>query len=291
MKIRWRYSSDQSIRTPWLLWRKAKTAFRLWLGIQPPDMELSFFGRDLVVRQGTIRLRSDEDDAWVLACQQHATSMFDIGCHIGFSALLGLLGGNIKEIVLVDASPDALTIAAKNLIQNQLSASARFVWGFAAENDRSTVSFFTGDAGAASSAYINSYTHSNRGKKIDVKTVSVDSLSKQYSIEPDFVKIDVEGAEDVVLNGACQLAAKRKTRFLVEVHHHASKPISENTKRIMEWCTQQNYKAWLLRMHIPLENVEQIADSVRFHVLLQPMDWEYPDWIAQISAHTQVEFA
>lgn len=283
MKIRWRYKGDQQTWILRILYRKLRTFVRVSLGIPRPNVKVEFLGHSLLVMDGTIRIPPDDDDAWVLACQRHASSMFDIGCHIGYTALMGLLGGRIDNIVLVDASADALSIAARNLIQNQIAHKARFVNAFVtASQDSATVPFFTGDAGAASSAYITSYRHSYRGQLTRVPTISVDSLVERYGITPDFVKVDVEGAEDDVLVGSQELAKQRVTRFVVEVHHHLSKPISGNTERIMNWCDAHRYQAYLLATHSPLHAPDQVQGLDRYHLLLQPREWEYPSWLQRI---------
>ena len=41
---------------------------------------------------------------------------------------------------------------------------------------------------------------------IEVKTVTLDYLYSFYGLKPDLVKIDVEGAETLVMEGAIKLA-------------------------------------------------------------------------------------
>jgi FkbM family methyltransferase len=52
--------------------------------------------------------------------------------------------------------------------------------------------------------------------KSEVDCISLDSLFKD--IDPDLIKIDVEGSEYTVLLGARRILEKGKCRFLVEVH-------------------------------------------------------------------------
>lgn len=50
---------------------------------------------------------------------------------------------------------------------------------------------------------------------VSVETVTLDDLS---DIEPDFIKIDAEGAEAAILRGGMNLLSRRRPRLLLEVH-------------------------------------------------------------------------
>jgi FkbM family methyltransferase len=53
-------------------------------------------------------------------------------------------------------------------------------------------------------------------ERIELPALSLDHIFSENP--PDFVKIDIEGAEWRALKGARKLLEKRKTRFLVEIH-------------------------------------------------------------------------
>jgi FkbM family methyltransferase len=52
-----------------------------------------------------------------------------------------------------------------------------------------------------------------------VKTVRMDSMIRNGETVPEIVKLDIEGAEFLALQGAEELMAARRTLFLMEVHH------------------------------------------------------------------------
>lgn len=57
-----------------------------------------------------------------------------------------------------------------------------------------------------------------------IPTASLDQLiSEQIVTTPDLVKIDVEGAESLVLEGAEKLLSRRKTVFMVALHSEEQK--------------------------------------------------------------------
>lgn len=54
--------------------------------------------------------------------------------------------------------------------------------------------------------------------EVQVKCITLDELIKDGTPEPDFIKIDVEGAEEFVLNGASVLLQQKKPLLMIEVH-------------------------------------------------------------------------
>jgi FkbM family methyltransferase len=58
----------------------------------------------------------------------------------------------------------------------------------------------------------------NAGGFIEVKAIRIDDYVSENNLSPDFVKIDVEGAEWKVLNGMKETLDRREIVLLVEVH-------------------------------------------------------------------------
>jgi len=54
--------------------------------------------------------------------------------------------------------------------------------------------------------------------QIQVNTISIDDFIEKGNPAPDFIKIDVEGAEEFVLAGAHKLFAGKKPVLMIEVH-------------------------------------------------------------------------
>ena len=52
-----------------------------------------------------------------------------------------------------------------------------------------------------------------------VRTLTLDDFCRHRRLEPDLVKVDVEGSEASVLRGARELLRRRRGLLLVEVHH------------------------------------------------------------------------
>lgn len=263
--------------------RRIESRLRNRLGIPLPWVHQTLLGRELILRDGTIRDEIDYDDAWLCACVQQSKVMFDVGANVGQSSLMALLSPSIQKVVLVEANWEALAVAAQNLIRNGLSDKAHFVAAFAGEASDATVEFWTVGTGAAGSMYRgHALTAAKAGSMSRVPTIAIDDLCDRYGVTPDLVKIDVEGAEIKVLLGAKRCTKQKKTRFFVEMHSPPELSMVDNATQVLAWCKELGYVAWYMKGEQKLDTPEPIAHRGRCHLILQPADWEYPAWLRGI---------
>jgi FkbM family methyltransferase len=68
---------------------------------------------------------------------------------------------------------------------------------------------------------------------IDVETVSLDEFCRTTNIEPDVVKIDIEGAEMLALRGCGGILQERRASFIVAIHP-TWLPEGQNAKQIFD---------------------------------------------------------
>lgn len=238
---------------------------------------VSLFGQPCQVIRGTLRSGVDYDDAWLVALGREARVVFDVGCNIGQSGVLLLCGGHVQRIVMIDPNPIALSQAAENLFMNGWAARSRFVCAFAAERSDDVQKFYTVGAGAAGSMFADfAKTASGLGASSLVPTVTLDELVETQQLIPDLIKVDVEGAEGLVLQGATGLAGRRTARFFVEMHSGPHLSMTENAARVLDWCRQAGYRAWYLKLMSELTDSAQIAGRGRCHLLLLPAGVELP---------------
>jgi FkbM family methyltransferase len=246
-------------------------------------VRLRILDREFLVREGTVPPQVDYDFSWVLACALHSDVFFDVGANVGYDTLLALLSPTIKRVVLIEANPAALSIAAENLIYNDLTSKTSFVPAFAGKVDNHKVKFWTVGTGAAGSIHkSHAVTAARANSFIEVSTVTIDTICADFNLTPDFIKIDVEGAEYDVLEGSKACASKRQTRYLVEMHSNPEMSMLANTESVMSWCRDVGYQAWYLANGERLESSSQTQHRGRCHLLLQPADWPYPDYLVGI---------
>lgn len=252
--------------------------------LPPALVELDTLGHHFVVRDGTLTRVADYDDGWQLALAFHAQVVLDVGANVGQSAMHLLLSPTVTQVVLVEANPDALVTATENLIRSRMVERARFVCAFAGETDGEEISFWTVGTGAAGSRFsAHAVTAAGAGRNFKVSTLTLDTICRRFGISPDLIKIDTEGAEAQVLQGSRECARQKRTRFMVEMHANPELTMTDNATKVLAWCKAHDYAAWYLAKEMLLETPQPIATRGRCHLLLQPSDWPYPDWLRGIS--------
>ncbi len=126
------------------------------------------------------------------------------------------------------------------------------------------------------------------GESITVKTLTIDYLVERLGWLPDFVKIDVEGAEALVLEGAHNLAAKKKTTFMIEMHSPPELPMVENASLVLKWANESGYSVWYMKDQKVLLEAKDIAHRGKCHLLLMPNGRTYPSFLKDISQGEQL---
>lgn len=265
--------------------KKTLSAIKYKLTHRDAKMESSrLCGLTLKTIPGTIRKKTDQDDAWFFYLAQHHNTIFDIGCNVGYTALLAMIQKSDRPYLLVDPNPTALNQAQLNLISNNMGFKAQYFSGFVSDKQDDTVKFYTIGAGAAgsmfashaeSAAVVNSFTQ--------VKTVTLDFLYQYYNLAPDLVKIDVEGAETMVMKGAAILAKETQCTFFVEMHTVENLGMEQAGQLMIDWCLANQYRAWYLTDAVEFNAAEMIKTRGKCHLLLLPKKKDYPDYLKEIS--------
>ena len=236
------------------------------------------------VIRGTVRSKADYDEGWILFLSSKSKVVFDIGCNVGYSTLLISQSKNVNKIVVVEPNPLSLSIAAENLILNDLVSNVVFIpkAAYGKSGDKIQLWTMPGPFAAASTNIDFAESGSMANSYIDVETITLDDIAETYNLWPDLVKIDVEGVEHSVLEGSLKIAKRIGTKFIVEVHSSDSLSIVENTEKILDWCKVNNFIAYYLREHIELIDSKIIDGRGRYHLLLIHKDDQYPDGLNKI---------
>jgi FkbM family methyltransferase len=139
---------------------------------------------------------------------------FDVGAHAGYYTLmLSRLVGPQGRVFSFEANPDNANKLRRHLQINRIKNVELIE---AAVSDRSGTAFFDVDAGlrkfgqmGAKYGYMGELAESG----IPVRTVVLDDFPV-----PDFMKMDIEGAETRAFVGAPRLLSERRTSIFLALH-------------------------------------------------------------------------
>lgn len=127
--------------------------------------------------------------------------LFDIGANRGDAVVAGLNKG--YQVIAIEAAPLIFKELVKNFIYTENVIPLKFA---VSDSDDQTIEFYEcveDGLSTLNKEWLTSDTMPYNGKEyrtIAVNTITIDTLVKLYGM-PELIKIDVEGAEDVVFAG------------------------------------------------------------------------------------------
>ena len=183
--------------------------------------------------------------AWLTEQLKPGHVFFDVGAHHGWVSMWTLpLVGKEGVVVSFEPSPANLSILEWHRTRNNFSQWV--IVPKAVSDVDSEKEFFLVDIGDSP---MNSLTTGAPGtpfmsgrdiRKISIPTVSLDTFCSETRVKPNLVKIDVEGAELLVLRGAANLLAESCPIIILAVHPYWL-PVGQSPQQIFEFLTRYGY--------------------------------------------------
>lgn len=197
----------------------------------------TFFKREFHVR------------TWLTEQLKPGQVFFDVGAHHGWVSMWALpLVGKDGSVVSFEPSPANLSILEWHRTRNNFSQWAivpKAVSGRDAEKE----DFLLVDTGDSP---MNSLTTGGAGtplmngrnvQKSTIQTITLDTFCREASVKPDIVKIDVEGAELLVLHGSAKLLTESYPTIILAVHPYWL-PAGQSSRQIFEYLTKYGYTVY-----------------------------------------------
>lgn len=150
-------------------------------------------------------------------------TLFDVGAHFGYFSLLGSkLVGEKGMVFSFEASQSTFEILKEN---TQQEANIEIL-NRAVSNEKGTLNFYEFPVlySEYNSLEIDQFKNAdwyqtNKPEKRAIEAISLDDFLKQKSIAPKVIKIDVEGAEYMVISGAVELLKSQSPKVVIEFLH------------------------------------------------------------------------
>jgi FkbM family methyltransferase len=196
----------------------------------------------------------------ILSYAKRGMCAFDIGAHLGYySLLLAKCVGSVGRVVSFEASPQNFSTLQRNISANNLN-NVELV-NLAVFSNCGTIGMSVSLEGTSSGDW--SICRKVKGDSIQVQTISLDQFCEVNQVLPDFLKIDVEGAEYDVLIGGRETIGRSRPTMLIELHHFDG---DLGANRVPDLLSKWNYRIqWL-------ETWPQTSHILAQPSLLQPHD-------------------
>lgn len=148
------------------------------------------------------------------------TVFYDLGGNVGYYAFIAnqyISKGKIYSFEPMAANIEIfkqhLQLNAKRMQHNNIE-----LLPYAVSDREKEVAFSNNDKAIEGNTYVNSKVESVSSKSLLIKCYSVDGLLRLGYKKPDLIKIDVEGAEYDVLQGAMETLVQYKPNILLATH-------------------------------------------------------------------------
>jgi FkbM family methyltransferase len=140
----------------------------------------------------------------------------DVGANCGiYSVMASTVNPDIR-VVAVEPVPKVYSALAQNVKMNNLDARV-ITLNIALGDADGTVPFHEAEDSTMGSLALEG-RHNPKGTVIQVRCRTLDSVVEELGIEPDFMKIDVEGFEHLVLAGGSRVLGKHRPRIVLEAN-------------------------------------------------------------------------
>lgn len=183
-----------------------------------------------------------------LTKEDRSLVVYDIGANIGLFTLFFSKYKPSVRIVAFEAVGETVAALKTNLHRNSIHDVV--VENRAVSSEDGTVSFFVGHH--HKSSLLKNWA-SDEGKReireIKVASIKIDSyVQANPSLKPDFIKIDVEGGADKVLEGAGKVFETIRPLVMIESHN----AIEDNA--IIQMLSKFDYDAFRINNHKWVKN-------------------------------------
>ena len=175
-------------------------------------------------------------------------TVFDVGAHVGFFSLAAAQRvGPGGRVMAFEPSPETLRVLRDHVRLNgwddRVTVEASVV-----SDQAGSMTFYTfGESMAASLSRENveelNVEQPDHATPLTVPSVTLDQYCEEWTLSPDVIKIDVEGAELKVLRGAEKLLRSKAVTIWCEVHPMQMANLGDSVEALGEYLAGVGYVA------------------------------------------------
>lgn len=140
----------------------------------------------------------------------------DIGANTGIYTVLACAVNPSIRVVAFEPVPRIYAAFQRNVAENGFAARVTAL-NIALADSNAVVPFHEAEDTTMNSLAVSGY-RGQPGQLIEVGCRTLDSVRQELNLQPDFIKIDVEGFEDAVLQGAVRLLTDLHPPIVLEAN-------------------------------------------------------------------------
>ncbi len=178
--------------------------------------------------------------SFLLRFLKPGNTFFDVGAHVGFYSMLASnLVGEKGRVHSFEPTPWTFSLLKKNTS----SLKNVTINNNAVSDKKETLTFK--DYGPGYGAYNSAHEQGSSAlsivpSEIKVETVSLDEYAKAQGVRPDFIKLDAEGFEHILLKGMASLLDEHP-RPLISLEVAGGKEWESNTKESISYLMAKGF--------------------------------------------------
>lgn len=245
-----------------------------------PTERLVLCGESYTVRSES---RGDEDRDYAILrdLARDKQCVLDIGANVGRTTLVMARSPIAADGLLYtfEASEAACRLIQDNVALNGLAERVIVINALVAERSGLTIDFY-GDAASGGASIIPGYL--NHYRPMRKVSLAVDDFVDEFNCAPDFIKIDVEGAEARVLRGLTRTMREIRPLIFLELHSWDDVTLVDQARNVLDLLKPLDYQLIYLRTKEIVTDPEAFAGRGRCHVIACPAYSPFLDELAML---------
>jgi FkbM family methyltransferase len=186
------------------------------------------------------------------------TMFFDVGANVGLMALPVLQACSTCRVTSFEPSPNSLPFL-RQTVETSVHRTRWSVVAKALSDQEGQMKFFLGEAKDSLFDGLGNNRQIQHQRSV---TVPVGTLDKEWQAlgEPEvsLIKIDVEGAEGLVLDGGLELLKTQTPSLVVEWYEDYLRPLGTCPERLLVMAQDFGYRAFSIPSGVPIDEASAL---------------------------------
>lgn len=171
-----------------------------------------------------------------------AHCILDVGANMGYHALRLALREPLATVHAFEPLPQSYEFLARNIAANGLADRVR-AHGYGLSRSSGSFEFFIAPENGTNASLLNVAARDDARRVVGL-TMTLDDWAANTGARPDYLKIDVEGAELWVLEGGAKTIAAHRPCVFLELLRKWSAPFGYHPNDVLRFFAQLGYGCW-----------------------------------------------